>query len=150
MKAAIVYFSKHHQNTFKVVKAISDKYGADLIDVSAEPKCDLRDYDVIGFASGIYYSKFHKQVISCAENCLPKNKKVFLVYTYSAFRKGYTNAIMNVLKEKNAAYLGEYNCPGFNTFGLFKLLGGIKKGRPNNSDISGAIKFFGGIAEKSS
>ena len=38
--------------------------------------------------------------------------------------------------------MGSYGCPGFDTFGPFKLIGGIAKGRPNNEDIEEAVNFF--------
>lgn len=37
------------------------------------------------------------------------------------------NAIKSIAQEKHAEILGEYECFGFDTFGLFKLLGGIEK-----------------------
>ncbi|MGB3985262.1 MAG: flavodoxin, partial [Limnochordia bacterium] len=41
--------------------------------------------------------------------------------------------------------LGTYGCRGFDTFGPFKLVGGIAKGHPNENDIAGAVKFFAGL-----
>ena len=43
---------------------------------------DLNDYDIIGFASGIYYSKFHKSILKFIEKNLADDKKVFLICTY--------------------------------------------------------------------
>lgn len=100
---------------------------------------------MIGLASGIYYSKFHKSVLKFVENNLPKDKKIFFIYTYGAEKKGYTEAIAKVTSLKGADVLGEYGCFGFNTFGPFKLIGGIAKGRPNKDDLAGAIQFFEGI-----
>ena len=33
-------------------------------------------------------------------------------------------------------------CKGFDTYGPFKLIGGISKNHPNNDDIAKAIAFF--------
>ena len=33
-------------------------------------------------------------------------------------------------------------CKGFDTYGPFKLVGGIKKGHPTQTEINGAVKFF--------
>lgn len=77
MKAAIVYFLKHHQNTFKLVKAISDKYGADLIDVSAEPKCDLRDYDVSALRPGSITQNFTNRSSAAQKTACRKTKRCF-------------------------------------------------------------------------
>ena len=52
-KTVIIYASTHHKNTYKLVKAISDKHNIDLIDATKQSAADLQSYDVIGFASGI-------------------------------------------------------------------------------------------------
>ena len=77
MKIAIVYASVHHGNTKKLVDAIADAYGTELIDATKIKEKNLSEYDLIGFASGIYYSKFHKSVLKFAEDNLPESKKVF-------------------------------------------------------------------------
>lgn len=148
MKKAIVYYSKHHNNTKKVLDAISQKFDVTLIDAANTSDKDLSDYDLIGFASGIYYSKFHKSVLNYARNNLPLNKKVFFIYTYGAKKDGYTKAIKEIVLRNKAEIIGEYGCYGFNTFGPFKLIGGIAKGHPDNEEISEAIKFYENILRK--
>ena len=145
MKTAIVYYSKHHENTKKLIDAVSAENDIDLIDVTKIKSADLAAYDIIGFASGIYYSKFQKQVLEFAENNLPEKKKVFFIYTYGAKKEGYTNAIREAIADKNADILGEYGCYGFDTFGPFKLIGGIAKNHPNKEEIEGAKNFYKNI-----
>ena len=58
MKTAIVYYSKHHGNTKKLLDAIAGENEVTLIDVTAQPAADLTGYERIGFASGIYYNSF--------------------------------------------------------------------------------------------
>ena len=142
MKTAIIYYSKHHENTKKLLDAISSKYEVTLIDATQTQKFDLIGYDMVGFASGIYYSKFHKSVLEFAERNLPKNKNVFFVYTYGGKREGYTKAIEEVVLAKSATIKGAFGCPGFNTFGPFKLVGGIAKGHPDQTDSAHAVSFF--------
>lgn len=142
MKTAIVYYSKHHNNTKKLLDAIAQKHEVTLIDVTDNPVTDLSDYDRIGFASGIYYSKFQKTLLKYAEKHMPKGKETFFIYTYGAEKKGYTNAISEAVSKHNAKVLGEFGCFGFNTFGPFKLIGGIAKGHPNNNDINNVLKFY--------
>lgn len=142
MKTAIVYYSRHHGNTKKLLDAIAAKHTVTLIDAAETPEADLSGYDAVGFASGIYYSKFHKSVLQFAEKNLPNMSKVFFLYTYGAEKKGYTDAITKVVDLKGAEILGEYGCYGFNTFGPFKLIGGIAKGRPDQEDLAGAVRFY--------
>lgn len=147
MKTAIIYYSKHHGNTKKVLDAICKNNHITLIDAAGIENKDLTEYDLIGFASGIYYSKFHKSVLKFAENNLPERKKVFFLYTYGAKKDGYTKAIREVVSRKSADVLGEFGCFGFNTFGPFKLIGGIAKGHPDQTDYDNAIKFFDEITK---
>lgn len=142
MKTAIVYYSKHHENTKKLLDAIAMQNEVTLIDVNKNPVTDLSEYDRIGFASGIYYSKFQKSVLAFAENHMPEGKETFFIYTYGAEKKGYTNAITEAVQKHNAKILGSFGCYGFNTFGPFKLIGGIAKGHPDSTDIQNALSFY--------
>ena len=71
MKTAIVYYSRHHGNTKKLLDAISESNEVTLIDVTEQPSADLSAYDRIGLASGIYYNSFSKQLLEFAEKHLP-------------------------------------------------------------------------------
>lgn len=147
MKTAIVYYSKHHGNTGKLIDAISAGQDVTAIDASEVKKADLSGYDLVGFASGIYYSKFHKSVLQFAEQNLPEGKDVFFLYTCGAEKKGYTKSIAASVEKHNANVLGEYGCLGFDTFGPFKLVGGIAKGHPDGEEIQQAVNFFNGLIQ---
>lgn len=43
---------------------------------------------------------------------------------------------------KQCRELGAYQCLGFDTFGPFKLIGGIAKGHPNEDEIAAAVSFY--------
>lgn len=142
MKTAIVYYSKHHGNTKKLLDAIAAQHALTLIDITQSPIPDLTGFDRIGFASGIYYSKFHKSLLKFAQEQLPAGKPVFFLYTYGAQKPGYTDAIGEAVNKRGAKLLGEYGCFGFNTFGPFKLIGGLAKGHPNAQELAGAVTFY--------
>lgn len=142
MKTAIVYYSKHHGNTKKLIDEIAKKHDITAINILEEPNANLDGYDMVGFASGIYYSKFHKTLLKFAEENLPQNTKTFFLYTYGAEKEGYSKAITEAVSKKNAQILGEYGCFGFNTFGPFKLIGGIAKNHPTPDELKGAVKFY--------
>lgn len=145
MKTAIIYYSKHHGNTKKLLDVISQKHEITLIDATQAPIPNLNEYDRIGFASGIYYSKFHKSVLNIAKENLPDDKKVFFIYTYGAKKTGYTSAITDAVLPHKAQILGEFGCFGFNTFGPFKLIGGIAKGHPDETDLENVLRFYEGL-----
>ena len=58
MRKAIVYASVHHGNTEKLVKSIAEECQVDLIDALKQPNADMNSYDMIGFASGIFFQNF--------------------------------------------------------------------------------------------
>ena len=142
MRTAIVYYSKHHGNTKKLLDAIAAAEKVALIDVTERPDADLTSFDRIGFASGIYYNGFARQLLSFASQRLPENKKVFYIYTHGAPVGGFLKGIREIANRKHCRELGAYHCLGFDTFGPFRLVGGIAKGHPTEEEISGAVKFY--------
>lgn len=147
MKTAVVYCSKHRGNTKKVLDYIAKSNDITLIDAANPFEENLLEYDVIGFASGIYYSKFHKSVLDFAKKHLPNNKKVFFLYTCGAKKDTYTKAVKETAISKSCDILGEFGCLGFDTFGPFKLVGGIAKGHPNDDDFRAALAFFNSVVK---
>lgn len=147
MKTLIVYHSEHHGNTKKLLDAIAKEGNVTLLDASCGAGMDCGTYDLIGFASGIYYQKFHKDVINWVERNLSPGKRVFFLYTCGVKRDSYADDIALAVGRKGAQLVGTHACPGYDTFGPFKLVGGIAKGRPNEEDIAGAVRFYRGIVQ---
>ena len=145
MKTAVVYYSEHHGNTKKLLDAIAAKHDVTLIDVTKAPETDLSGYDWIGLASGIYYSSFAKQLLAYAEEHLPEGKDVFYIFTHGAPKGMFLNAVRKIAEAKHCRELGDYHCQGYDTFGPFKLVGGIAKGHPTEDEISGVVSFYEGL-----
>ena len=141
MKTAVCYYSRHHGNTLRVLQAMAGERELELIDVTSRIAVHLEDYDCIGFASGIYYAQFQETVLQFARQYLPRDKAVFFVYTYGFLRRGYTRSIAAIAAEKGSRILGEYGCRGFDSYGPFRLLGGIAKGHPNAEELERARVF---------
>ena len=148
MSTVIVYYSKHHGNTKKLLDAIAAVEEVTLIDVTEQPDADLTSFDRIGFASGIYYSSVAKQILSYADAYLPENKEVFYIYTHGAPVGGFLKGIREIAEKKHCRELGAYHCLGYDTFGPFKLVGGIAKGHPTEEEIAGAVKFYQQLNEQ--
>jgi len=142
MKTAIVYYSRHHGNTKKLLDAISESNEVTLIDVTEQPSADLSAYDRIGLASGIYYNSFSKQLLEFAEKHLPEKKEIFYIYTHGAPKGMFLNAVRKIAEQKHCREIGSYHCLGFDTFGPFKLVGGIAKGHPTEEEIKEAVAFY--------
>lgn len=145
MKTAIVYYSAHHGNTKKLIDAVTTP-DTSLFDVTKTDTADLAPYDLVIFASGIYYSQFEKRVTAFVEKNLPTGKKTALLYTYGAKRDSYTAKITEAIQAKGSTVVGSYGCLGFDTFGPFKLVGGIAKGHPTADEIDKAVHFVKGLA----
>ncbi len=143
MKTAIIYYSAHHGNTRKLVEAVAQGRDVTLIDALTAKSTDLSGYDLIGFASGIYFGKFHQSVVEFAKNNLPQGKKVFFLSTYGG--SNGTRAIEEAVKVKDARIVGGFGCKGYDTFGPFRLVGGIAKGHPDEADLKNARDFFDGL-----
>ena len=145
MKTAICYYSRHHGNTLAVLDAMTEGCDVDLIDVTVRMAVRLDQYDRIGFASGIYFSKFSPVVVNFARQYLPEGREVFFVYTYGAPKVSLPGNITAAVKEKGCRILGQFGCRGYDTFGPFKLIGGLSKGHPDAQDLKKAKQFFEGL-----
>lgn len=142
MKTVVCYYSRHHGNTLKVLEAMSAEGDMDLIDVTTRQSVRLEGYDCIGFASGIYGFEFQKAVVEFARQYLPQGKPVFFVYTYGGAKGAGAKAVAEIAREKDCTVLGEFSCKGYDTFGPFKLVGGIAKGHPDRQDLENARAFY--------
>ena len=145
MSTAIIFYSKHHGNTKKVIDAIASCNDIDLFDITLDPSPDLSSYDTIGIASGIYFGKFGKALASYVEQNFPSRKKVFFIYTYGSASEHYTDEIRTLAEYHFAEVIGSFGCKGFDTFGPFKVIGGIAKGHPDAQDLQNAKAFYASL-----
>lgn len=142
MKVLIIYYSVHHNNTEKVAKAISEVLDAKLERVSDVDANSVSEYDLVGFGSGIYFSKHHAALLHIVDKLPILKKKVFIFSTRGIGITGvYHRALKEKLLKKKCDIIGDFSCKGFNTYGPFKLIGGINKGRPNEKDLENARDF---------
>ncbi len=138
----IIYQSFHHKNTEKVVNAVAPILNCEAIPLSKAKPEILADYDVIGFASGVYYAKPHVGF----EKLIAKNnfqgKMCFIIATsggpdtfynkfHDNFRKTFTDAGFEIIDF--------FQCLGFDTYpAISKPFGGFAKGHPNKDDLETA------------
>ena len=143
MTTAIVYYSRHHENTLKLLKSIQEvDPSLVLVDVTKEPDFDLSRFDRIGFASGIYFSKFAKQIVEYEEKHLPNGKEVFFIYTHGAPVIAFVlHQVKKIAKKKESKILGSFHSRGYDTY-VMKRFGGIAKKHPNEKDFKRLQKFY--------
>lgn len=147
-KTVIIYASTHHGSTRRLAEALADQYDIDLIDAETQQQADLYPYDLIGFASGIDFGRFSASVEQYLETNLPEGKKVFFLYTCAKVSGRFTESIKEKARKTGAIILGEYGCRGFNTYGPWRLIGGMNKGHPNTQEIEGALRFYQSLLMK--
>ena len=132
----------HHGNTKKIVEAMASVASADLIDIIKNEGFDVSDYDVIGFASGVYFQTLHEKIKNYIEETdFKKEQRVFLACTCGFGYRDYTKGIKKKLKRKNIQCIGSFQCKGWDTYGIFRKFGGIAKGHPNDKDLKNAQEF---------
>jgi len=141
MKALIIYQSVHHGNTKKVAEVLAEVLKADLVKASEAKDISLGQYDIIGFGSGIFYGKHHKNLYKLIEELNITGKYAFVFSTSGIGKKNYNKALIEKLADKGALIKGSFSCKGFDTFSIFKLVGGISKGHPDNKDLENAKSF---------
>lgn len=141
MKALIIYSSVHHGNTKKIAEAMAQELGAELLKINDKKPASIKEYDLIGFGSGIYYGKFHSKLYKLIEQLNLKDKNVFIFSTSGVGNKKYNKSLHKLLTSKGAIVKGDFSCKGYDTFGPFKIIGGISKGHPNEKDLENAKKF---------
>lgn len=142
MKIAIVYASRHQGNTRRLVEGIGEKLDVTLFDAEVYKYGDLSEYDLIGFASGIDFGRFYDPVIQFLKENLPDHRKVFYLYTCARVNDRFVGSIQEEAAKKGAVSLGTYGCRGYNTYGPWKLIGGMNRNHPDRAEIEAAVEFI--------
>ncbi len=143
-KALIILFSHHHKNTEKIAQVIAGAIGAEIKTPKETDPNAVLGYDLVGFGSGVYFGKLHKELLEFADE-LPQvqGNKAFIFSTSGEEGKGskFHKPLREKLLVKGFIVAGEFNCQGLDTFGFNKLRGGVGKGRPNQDDLKQAEVF---------
>lgn len=160
MKALLIVSSYHHHNTLKVAHAMADALMAQIISPDQVDPATLKDYDLVGFGSGIYDAMHHRRLLKLADDLpVTAGGKAFLFSTDGTPRlnaikdEAYRNKMVSdhrklreKLEDRGYAVIGDFNCAGFNTNVFLKYFGGINRGRPNADDLQKAKEFAAALA----
>lgn len=143
----ILYHSEHHQNTKKLVEGLAKECSGriHLVDLSTTQveQIDCSQYQTIGFASGVYFSKLHQSLYDAVQKLTKvlQGRNVLVLYTCGSGGKKYAQDFTVQLTATGANVLGVYHCKGYDTYGPFKLIGGVAKGHPSQEDIAESVRF---------
>jgi hypothetical protein len=108
----------------------------DNLDIST-----INNYDLIGFASGVYKMKPDSGLLKLVEKIpFQKRGKAFTLTTSGSGKK-YQKNLNTSLEKKGFEIVGEFTSKGWTTFFILALFGGVNKGRPNENDLERARQF---------
>ncbi|EEV21407.1 flavodoxin [Treponema vincentii ATCC 35580] len=126
-----------------MVTAMAHDMPVTLFKVEQAEHIDFSEYDCIGFASGIYAGRCHRSIYAFLKNHrheLPK--QTFAVCTSGVGKGKYAKKFADYLAKNGFTVLGEFECKGFDTFGPFKLFGGLGKGHPDDKELADGVVFI--------
>ncbi len=141
----IIYFSYHHGNTEKIAKSMAEASNATVCTLDKVAAVNIEEYEVIGFGGGIAYGKHYDKLLEAIGGLNLQGKNVFVFSTSGMGNVKYNAALIELLKNAGASVVGDFTCKGYDTFGPFKLIGGIAKGHPDDDDFAAAKEFVGRI-----
>ena len=149
MKTAIIYKSVHRGNTKKIAEAMVEALKADIFDLKDVNKDIIKEYDLIGFGSGIYYFKPHKTLRKFVESLdNVENKKAF---NFSTSGDGkYNDWLEKNLSKKGFEVIGEFHCKGYYAYSIKGIISrkGLNKGKPDKNDFKNAENFANDLKTK--
>ena len=149
MKIGIIYKSVHHGNTKRIAEVMAGSLDAGLLDLKDVKVNVVTDYDLIGFGSGIYNRKPHKELMKFVEGLNNvKDKKAFVFSTSGRDKLEFNSRLKEELTGKGFEIIGEFSCKGFDTWGPFKLIDGLNKGKPDEEDFKSAESFANSLKKK--
>ena len=138
----IIYHSEHHKNTEKIARTMAEKAGGALKEAKEVSNEDIDSYSIIGFGSGVYNGRLHKDLSAIIEKIpCQDNKKSFIFSTTGSlsYSRLAHDRFRPLLIDKGFTIAGEFSCPGFDTALTSE---GINKGRPDSQDLADAEKFI--------
>jgi flavodoxin len=142
MKPLIVYQSRTG-NTKIIAETISSVLNADILTVDDVTSTDLKNRNLVGFGSGIYWAMIDKKIYDVA-SFLPKKCNTFVFITsgmgIAFMRRLYWYYTNKGFGEYGVQLAGQWDCRGFDKHPISKWMG-ISKNHPNNDDIENAKSF---------
>ena len=107
----------------------------------------LKDRTLIGFGSGIYWTKIDHRLYEAA-SLIPKKCKVFMFLTsgmgFSIMVRIYWCFILKNFDRLEIDLVGKWDCRGYDKYPVSKWMG-ISKEHPNDTDIENAKQFAGRV-----
>jgi flavodoxin len=123
--------------------------GADLFRLNDPGLPEIADYDLVGLGSGIYRSRHHPDLVAYARHARFRgDARVFLFSTAGipALAGLWHRPLRAALVERGVPIKGEICLPGYDTYAIFGVVGGINRGRPGEEELERARAFARTVA----
>ncbi|MFE3447243.1 flavodoxin family protein [Nocardia sp. NPDC059180] len=149
MKAIIVCTSVSHGNTKRVADVMGQVLGASVVEPGQVDTAQLATYDLVGFGSGIRNMDFYPQLREFIGALSTSEWPKAFVFATSGFPeppfRRYVDGLVGKLEQKGFDVVDTFACRGFDTWLPLKLVGGIRKGHPDDNDLAAARAFAEGL-----
>ncbi|QNJ90619.1 flavodoxin [Mycolicibacterium fluoranthenivorans] len=152
MKSLVICVSVSNGSTRRVADRMAEVLGAEVLEPEAVDVETLRDYDLVGFGSGIYFMAVHPRLWRLIRR-LPRGNgtHAFTFFTSGGPELpllGYRRAVHRRLTAKGFEVLDSFSCRGLDTVGPLRWVGGVNKGRPDDADLDRAAAFATQLRER--
>ena len=146
-KKVIIFMQSYScMNTKLLLDNSTKKFpNIEIIPLPNEEKIDVSAYDLIGFASGIYYWDFGNEVYKHIEKIKGlEGKNVFVLYTAGSVKEGHSLKPKDAIEKKGGKLVAGFGCSGSSKRGVggfFNGLFGVKE-RPDENDFKECETFI--------
>lgn len=149
-RVLIICHSSHHGNTRRVADAMAMELGASILTPEKVHIEQFEEYDLVGWGSGIYFSRHATSLIQLAKNLpqRPRNTFIFSTAGLPFLRSWFHSSLRRELQSRGCKVLGEFSCAGWDTVGPLAWFGGIERKHPNEKDLQRARAFARSLAQQ--
>ncbi|WP_415974668.1 flavodoxin family protein [Rhodococcus sp. 077-4] len=141
----IVYVSGPHHNTAKVAETMGSVLDAIVTTPDRIDPAQIADCEFVGFGSGTYMGKHHRQLLSFVESLPAISGQRAFTFATSGFPESglhrFSRSLTLPLERKGFVVSSSFSCRAHDTFLPFKVVGGIHKSHPDDADLRSARRF---------
>ncbi len=73
---------------------------------------------------------------------------VYALFTCARDNGKYGDEIRDIAGRQGCLYYGKFGCKGYNTYGLWKRIGGMNRQHPSEAELAQALAFYEGLQQK--
>ena len=146
-KKVIIFMQSYGSMNTKLLLDNSTKKfpNLEIVTLPNENKLDVSSYDLVGFASGIYYWDLGKEVYNHIKKLTGlEGKNVFVICTAGSTSESYPKKPKEAIENKGGKLMAGFICTGSTKGGITGYVRGLfnMQVRPNENDFKECEKFL--------